>query len=151
MTTSTTQLLTYFSASSVTSFSDWLRFCAGVANAGGQPRPSSSRCSPSPSRFVSRGLGFSYMYVQYMYNIRGQMRNILITPPLSTDTVASLILLTLRIPFPCMFIFYPHPICMPFAICRLVAGSLACHHPKAPRFPEKSAPAHKEIPPLPRA
>ncbi|QSS55858.1 hypothetical protein I7I53_03854 [Histoplasma capsulatum var. duboisii H88] len=65
MTTSTTQPLTYFSASSVTSFSDWLRFRARVANAEGQPRPSSSRCSPSPSRFISRGLGFSCMYVQH--------------------------------------------------------------------------------------
>lgn len=58
MTASTTQLLTYSSASSVTSFSDWLRFRARVANAEGQLRPSSSRCSPSPSRFM-------YVHVQH--------------------------------------------------------------------------------------
>ncbi|QSS65971.1 hypothetical protein I7I51_06822 [Histoplasma capsulatum] len=111
MTASTTQLLTYSSASSVTSFSDWLRFRARVANAEGQLRPSSSRCSPSPSRFIYRRI-FDLTHVAY--------------------------------PLPLHAHFLP-------ASNLLMAGGLACHHPKAARFPEKSAPAHKEIPLLSRA
>ncbi|KAG5287051.1 hypothetical protein I7I48_02884 [Histoplasma ohiense] len=130
MTASTTQLLTYFSASSVTSFSDWLRFRARVANAEGQPRPSSSRCSPSLSRFISCGLGLSCIYVcmyQYMYVHVQHTGPDEEYPhyPSFIDRYRRIFDLThVAYPLPLHAHFYLHPICMPFAICRLVAGGL---------------------------